>query len=203
MASPAELMVATELLPVVQVAADVTFAVELSLYVAVAVNCNVTPVAILGAAGDTAIEETDFTVTVRAAVALTAPDEAVTLVVPAATPVARPPELMVATELLAVAQVTAAVTLAVELSLYVAVAVNCWVWPAEMFAVAGEIAIAVSVFAVTVSAAVALTLPNEAVIVAEPAAMPVATPAALMVAAETVELDQVTVEVMSPVDPSL
>lgn len=153
--------------------------------------------------GETAMDVTFFVVTVRAAVALIPPTDAVTLVAPGATPVARPLEVTVATEALAVAQVAAVVTLAVELSLYVAVAVNCWVRPAATLAVAGETAIAVSVFAVTASVAVPLTPPTEAVIVVEPMATPVAKPAALMVAAETVELDQAAVEVTLPVDPSL
>jgi hypothetical protein len=85
----------------------------------------------------------------------------------------------------------------------VAVAVNCWVRPTATLAVAGDTAIAVSTFADTVSVAVTFTLPTEAVTVVEPAATPVASPAALMVAAETVELAQVAVEVTFPVDPSL
>jgi hypothetical protein len=70
-------------------------------------------------------------------------------------------------------------------------------------AVPGEIARPTSAFAVTVSAAVPLTVPAEAVIVVEPIARPLASPAALTVAAEALELAHVAVEVKSPVDPSL
>ena len=71
-----------------------------------------------------------------------------------------------------------------------------------MLAVAGETVMDVSALAVTVSVAVPLTLPAEAVMVVEPLATPVAIPAALMVAA-AVELVQVAVKVRFPVDPSL
>jgi hypothetical protein len=85
------------------------------------------------------------------------------------------------------------------------VAVNCSVAPRPTLGVAGVIAtdVTVSVAAVTVSAAVPLTLPTVAVIVLEPAAMLVANPAALIVATDTVPLVQVAVAVTDPVDPSL
>ena len=74
-------------------------------------------VAMLGALGVTAMEVTVVAVTVSVAVPLTPLRVAVTSVDPAATPVANPPDEMVATVALAVVQVAVEVTLAVELSL--------------------------------------------------------------------------------------
>jgi hypothetical protein len=68
----------------------------------VAVNCCVEPAAMLGAVGAMASEVTvavDAT-TVRVAVALTPPSEAVMVALPAATPVVIPAELTVAVALL-------------------------------------------------------------------------------------------------------
>jgi hypothetical protein len=83
------------------------------------VNCAVNPAAIVEAAGVTAIEVSVFTgaVTVRLAVPLTPPRVAVIVVVPAATAVARPAALMVATVALELAHVAVLVTTAVEPSL--------------------------------------------------------------------------------------
>jgi hypothetical protein len=66
---------------------------------------------------------------------------AVTVVEPAATPVAIPDEVMVATFAFASVQVAEEVTSAVEPSLYVALAVNCWVAPTARLAVDGVAAI--------------------------------------------------------------
>ena len=76
---------------------------------------------------------------------------AVTLAVPTATPVARPPALMVAAAVLSLAQVAVAVMSAVVLSEYVAVAVNCCVNPAATEGEAGVTAIEETTGAVTVS----------------------------------------------------
>lgn len=55
---PPALMLATEVLELVQVAVEVTSAVKPVLYVAVAVNCCVVPAAMLGDAGVTAMDVT-------------------------------------------------------------------------------------------------------------------------------------------------
>src|SRR5256885_12572923 len=75
---------------------------------------------------------------------------AVICVVPAATPVASPPDaVMVAVAVVPEAHVTVDVISAVELSLYVPVAVNCCVAPTFKFAgVAGVTAIELRVFVV-------------------------------------------------------
>lgn len=72
--------------------------------------------------------------------------EAVTLVEPPATAVSRPLALMVATAELPTVHVTFELTFAVEPSLYVAVAVNCCVSPAETFAEVGRTETTVKVF---------------------------------------------------------
>jgi hypothetical protein len=75
--------------------------------------------------GETAIAVTVFGVTVSVAIPLIPVSAAVTALEPRAAPVASPSEPIVATDVLAVVQVAVEVTLAVEPSLYVAVAVNC------------------------------------------------------------------------------
>jgi hypothetical protein len=72
-----------------------------------------------------------------------------------------------------------------------------------MLAVAGVTATDLTVFAVTVSAAVPLTPPTVAEMVLVPAATPVARPEALMVAVAGLDEDQVAVVVMVAVEPSL
>src|SRR5260370_1121159 len=61
--------------------------------------------------------------------------------VPVATPVARPSAVIVATEVLADAQVTLLVRFCVDLSEKVPVAVNCWVLPLVRLGLAGVTAI--------------------------------------------------------------
>jgi hypothetical protein len=122
--SPVELIVATAVFAVAQLVVVVTFAVEPSLYVAVTVNCSVVPATTLAMLGDTVTAVTTFAATLRVAVPLTPPSDAVSVVEPAATPVARPAELIVATAEVATVQLADGVTFAVEPSLYVAVAVN-------------------------------------------------------------------------------
>ena len=107
-ASPEELIVATEAFEDVHVTEDVTSPVVPSVYVAVAWNCCVEPAAKLVLAGVTAIDDTvaDAEPTVRVAFPLTPLSVAVMVAEPAATPVASPAELMVATAVLEELQVT-------------------------------------------------------------------------------------------------
>ena len=116
-AKPLALMVAVAGVPLVQVTEPVIFAVELSEYVPVAVNCWVALTPIVGLIGVTAIETrvTAFTVKVWAGLVM-APKFAVILVVPADTPVAKPVLLIVARAGVPLVQVTELVILAVELS---------------------------------------------------------------------------------------
>jgi hypothetical protein len=115
------------------------------------VNCCVAPAATLTTAGVTAIAVSVFigAVTVSAAVPLMPLKAAVTVDVPAATPVASPDTLMVAVAVEELVQLAVVLTSPEVPSLYVAIAVNCWVAPTAMLGVAGVTEIAVSVFCVT------------------------------------------------------
>ena len=136
-ASPAALIVATVVVSEVQVAVAVITWVLSSLRVAVAVNCWVVPSAMAGALGVTAMLSMVAALTVRLALAVCPSKLAVISEFPGASAVASPPVLMVATVVVAEVQVVELVTSWVELSLKVAVAVNCWVVPSAMLEVAG------------------------------------------------------------------
>ena len=116
-----------------------------------------------------------------------------TVVVPAAVPVASPLEpdalLIVATPVLEELQVTEAVRSCVVLSEKAPVAVNCRVVPLAMLRLVGVIAMDTSIAGVTVSVVELETLPEVAVIVVEPEAADVARPwefAALLIVAMSV-----------------
>ena len=78
-----------------------------------------------GFAGVTAIDCSVAAVTVSTVEPLMAPEVALIVLVPTPTPVAKPPVVMVAVEVVAEAHVTDAVRFWVLLSLKVPVAVNC------------------------------------------------------------------------------
>ncbi|HUA91776.1 MAG TPA: hypothetical protein VL991_04370 [Terracidiphilus sp.] len=149
-ARPEALMVATAVLEELQVTPEVSGPVVPLLYVAVTENCCVAPAVSVALGGVTAIDftVTGAAVTVRAAVPLTPFNDAEMVLEPAATPVATPAALTVATVEPEDAQVAVEVTLAVEPSLYEAVAVNCAVAATAMLAVAGDTAMLLSVFEV-------------------------------------------------------
>jgi hypothetical protein len=119
----------------------VIFCVLLSVNVPVAVNCCVVPSGIVGTAGVTAIETNSAAVTFSVVAPATAPDVAVTLVLPTATLCAIPAASTSATLLSAMPQATLAVTSIVLPSVYVPVAFNPSVVPNAKEALAGEIAI--------------------------------------------------------------
>ncbi|MGA8273270.1 MAG: hypothetical protein WB919_17030 [Candidatus Sulfotelmatobacter sp.] len=154
-ARPVEFTVATAVFAAVQLAVELTFPVEPSLYVAVAENCCVAPTETLALAGVTAMDVTVFATadTVKVEFPLTPLSEAVIVVEPEATAFAMPLELTVATAGVAAVQLALEVTFAVELSLYVAVAVNCCVAPTPILVLEGVTAIAVIVFVVAVELA--------------------------------------------------
>jgi hypothetical protein len=110
LASPALLMVAQVVSEEAQFTSVVRFSVELSENVPVAVNCSVSPTGRLVFAGVTAIDLRTAAPTVSTVEPLMLPSVALMVEVPFATPVARPcdpAELeMVATEVVADAQVT-------------------------------------------------------------------------------------------------
>jgi hypothetical protein len=114
---PAEIVAAVSVADAHVTEAETSF-VDVSLYVPVATNCCVVPLAIVGVAGVTAIDTSVAgAVTVSATDPLTPPLMAVITVVPGATPVARP-----AAEIVAVAVVT---------EVQLAVVVMVWVVPSE------------------------------------------------------------------------
>jgi hypothetical protein len=137
----------------------------------------------------------ELAVTVNRVVPLTAPKVALIVLVPVPTPVANPPELIVAVPVVPEAQVTVAVRFWVLLSLKVPVATNCWVAPLAIDGFVGVTAIEFSVAAVTVNTVLPLTAPRVALIVLVPVPTPVAKPPELIVAVPVVPEAQVTVPV--------
>ena len=100
------------------------------------------PLAMLGLAGVTAIDcRIAGSDRQHASSRSTPPSVALIVDVPGATPVARPAAVIVATEVVAEAQVTWLVRSCVELSEKVPVAVNCSVFPLAMLGLAGVTAI--------------------------------------------------------------
>lgn len=120
-ATPLAVMVATAVVPELQVTAGMEAAESTRVlpfvYVAVAVNCSVAPAAIFGVAGVTVTVATAGAVTVMVTVLEMPPEAAVITEVPVATAVAKPPAVMVATEVVAEVQVTVVVTVCVAPSL--------------------------------------------------------------------------------------
>ena len=127
------------------------------------------------------------------------------VVLPAARLVANPVELMVATEVEDELHKTLPVTVLMEPSEYVPVAVNCCVAPAVTEGDGGATAIETNVTtgALTVRSVLPLTVPLVAVMVAVPAATLRAIPVELTVATEVEDELQVEVEETSLVVPSL
>ena len=125
--------------PVDQVTVLVISCVEPSVYVSVAVNGCVVPATILKSLGVIAIETDSGAVTVSVWVELVTPDRlAVIVVVPTATEAARPvfvPRVAMLVE--EEFQVTALVMSCVESSVYMPIAVNCWVSPLAMLELVG------------------------------------------------------------------
>jgi len=112
--------------------------------VPVAVNCLVLPTGRLGLAGVTAMEDRVARVTVRVVLPEIAPEVAVMVEVPAATAVARPLLLTVATDVLDELQVTCVVISWLVPSEYVPVAANCIVLPTGRLGLAGVTAMEVA-----------------------------------------------------------
>jgi hypothetical protein len=202
-ARPVALIVAMVVSDELHVTVLVTFCVELSLNVPVAVNCCVFPAATDGFVGVTAIDTRVAFVTVNVVDPTTLPLVALIVELPAFTAVARPAALIVATDVVADAHVTLPVRSCVELSLNVPVAVNCCVLATRIVGVAGVTAIEDRVAAVTVSVVDPTTLPLVALIVDVPTFTAVAKPAALIVAFAGVPDAHVTLLVRSCVELSL
>jgi len=121
---------------------------------------------------------------------------------PAATAVARPLLLTVATPVLDELQVTCVVISRLVPSEYVQVAVSCWVLPTTLFAVAGVTDTEDKVTAVTVTVVVSEAVPVVAVIVVVPEPTAVTMPLLLTVATDVLDEVQVTCVDMSRLVPS-
>ena len=167
-----------------QVADTVRSWCEPSVYVPVAVNCFVVPRGMLGLVGVTEIDTSVAGVTVSVVVPDTfvAGSMAVIETEAVAIDVAKPFEpdalLILATPVVDDPQVTDAVKFCVVLSVYVPVAVNCFVVPRGMLGLVGVTEIDTSVAGVTVSVVVPdmFVAGSVAVIVAEPVPAAVAKP---------------------------
>ena len=161
----------------------------------VAVNCVVSPAKVsateLGTTVSVGVPDPvpeAGTVTVRVAVALSPPDTAVIVVVPAPTDVASPAELMVATCALLETHVTWLVRFCgLPTPVRLPLAINCVVSPANVSE--AELGVTVSdgvpdpvVEIVTVTIALELSPPDWAIIIVVPAPVAVASPLELMVA---------------------
>ena len=142
--------------------------------------------AIVGFAGVTAIDWRVVAVTVSTVDPLMEPSVAEMVEVPVPTAVARPAVVIVATDVVAEAQLTWPVRSCVVLSLYVPVAVNCWVSPLAMLGLAGVTVIDWSAAVVTVSTVEPLMEPSVAEIVEVPVPTAVASPVVLMDATDVV-----------------
>jgi methylglyoxal synthase len=165
---PAFEMVAVAVVPDVHVTAVVKVCIVASVYVPVAVNCRVSPFAIDGLAGVTAMDTSVAAVTVNVVLPLTPPSVAVMTDDPVftddASPALPPAFEMVAVPVVPDVQVTAVVRVCVVMSVYVPVAVNWRVRPFAIDGAAGVTAIETNVAAVTVSVVLPLTPPKVAVI---------------------------------------
>ena len=113
-ARPPDEIVATGVFDELQVTLDVTFAVVLLLYVAVAVNCCVDPLAKLGSEGVTVMAVSVDATTVNVALPACPLSVAEIVVFPGESAVASPAELTVATVVFEDAHVADVVTLPVE-----------------------------------------------------------------------------------------
>ena len=128
---------------------------------------------------------------------------AVIVVVPAPTVVTRPELFTVATEVVEELQVTPFTRSWLDPSLYVAVAVYCWLKPMPRVKPTGVTEIELIVGAVTVRLVELLMLPRVAEIFVEPAATAVTKPFASTVATVVEDEPQVTSAVRSRLLPSL
>jgi hypothetical protein len=192
--TPAMLIDATPASLVAHVTAAVMSSVLPSEYVPVAVMAWVVPLASDGEAGVTAIDTNVGNETVMVVAPLTLPNVAVTVLAPCASAVARPPPVMEATDVNAEVQATELVKSWVLPSVYVPVAVNCWVRPLATDGFVGATAMETRFGVVTVKTVEPVMLPEVAAIVAVPWILAVVSPELETVAtavAEEVQLAEV------------
>jgi hypothetical protein len=171
--------------------------------VPVAVNCCVVLFAIVAVGGMMAIETSVAAVTVSTVEPFNDPDVAEIVAVPCPTLVANPAALIVAVAGVSEDQRAVFVSSSILPSVYVPVAVNCWIVPGAIEGVDGVMATEASAAPVTVNVVDPLTEPELAEIVALPCATLAANPALLVVAVAGVFDDQVAVLVRFWVLPSV
>jgi len=169
--------------------------------VPVAVNCWLMPMGMEGFGGVTEIDDRVAEFPVRTVVPEMLPEVAVMVVEPVARTVARPVLLIVATAGFNESQVTSEVISKLVPSEKAPVAVNCWVTPTGRLGFAGVTEMDDRVAEVPVTVVLPATAPDEAVIVAVPAARMVAKPVLLIVTTAGFEETQVTTVVRSKLAP--
>src|SRR5712692_3251558 len=189
--SPVPFTVATPGLPLVHVTARPVKTFPFASF-GVAASCTVCPTMILAVAGLTVTEATGTPFTVTVAVPLLPSLVAVIDAEPGATPDTSPLPFTVATAALLLDHVTTRPDSGTPLASR-GVAVSCTVCPADTLADAGLTATDATGTTVMVIAEVPLFVSLVAVIVADPAAVPVTNPLAFTVATPGVLLDHITV----------
>jgi hypothetical protein len=200
-ASPLLFTVATDVLDELQTTRPFISWLVPSEYAPEAANCWVTPTGMLGLTGVTDMEDRVAEVTMRVVAPEIVPELAVMIGVPAATALARPIPLTVATDVLDERQVTCAVISWFVPSEYRPEAANCWVTPTGILGLAGVTDMEDRVAEVTVRVVLPEIVPEVTVMVAAmvavPAATAVAKPVLLTAATDGLEEVQVTRVVIS------
>src|SRR5213592_4503796 len=186
---PLELTVATEVLLLDQLTVRPDSGLPLAS-LGVAVSCTVEPTDTVAEAGATLTEATGTCTTVMADVPLCPSLVAVIVAVPATLPVTSPLQLTVATVVLLLTQVTVRPVSGLPFASF-GVAVSWTVLPSFTEADAGVTVTEATGTFETVTLAVPLCPSLVAVIVAEPATLPVTSPFELTVATDVLELAHV------------
>jgi len=171
--------------------------------VPVALNCWLVPIAIDCTAGVTEIEIRWAATTVRSDVSVNEPTFAVIVVEPAATVVASPDPLMEAVAGVEDVQVTPLVKSKLEPSVYVAVAVYCWLMPMARVKPTGVTEMEAMLGAVTARLVDCETPAKLAEMLVVPAATAVTMPLEVMVAVAVADELHETTFVISALLPSL
>ncbi len=185
-ANPVPLILATGVLPDVQVSAPNVAAVP-SVNVPLAENCCVVPTYALADKGVMESDANAGAVTVKVVLAVTPFSDAVMVELPCAKLDAMPLVFIVLTAVLLGVQITAPETLPVVPSEYVPVAVNVTDLPFGVEGARGLMLIPVNTAAVTDRLATGEVIPfADAAIVVLPTATPVATPVMLLIVATAV-----------------
>jgi hypothetical protein len=200
--SPLLSTVATAVLDDLQVTCVEISAVVPSEYMPEEVNCLLFPTGIVGLAGVMAMEDRAEGFTVRVVFPEILRKVEVMVAIPAATAVARPLLLTVATAALDDLQVTRVVIFWVVPSEYAPEAVNCFLFPTGTLGLAGVIDIEDRVAWFTLKVVLPEIRREVAVMVAAPAATAVPSPLPSTVATDGSEEVQVTCVVISLVVPS-